>query len=635
MQLSKPFILELFEPKRRYLIPLFQRQYVWSQEEQWTPLWEDIRAKTEQYLTEAPGTPHFMGAIVTVGVQLFIKQVPSLNVIDGQQRLTTFQIFLAALRDVARFQGFDEMAGDLQRHTLNPAPLANADVERYKVWPSAPDQVYFKMVMTGSSPAEIFKLCGHHNAKKVADLPNIAGAYVYFYETLESFALEDGPEQVAARLEAVQFALQQGLQLVAIELEGEEDPQVIFETLNARGEPLLPSDLLRNNIFLRATKSQEDPQDLYERYWAPFDIHRTIDNKGKESYFWKIEERQGRLKRARLDLFLHHLLVLKTLSDVNIARLYQTYKDWVMAPNPPFATVEAELAELTRYAKVFEQFFAPDSATRLGRLVSWLQELDTSTVYPLLLFLLVDAKLPPAELDGILEDLESYLVRRYLGGLSTKNYNKVFAMILLGLSKAEHVERGVFQALLLAQAGESNLWPTDEQLLNYFRSRPIYEGGKPGRIKRALLALEQAGRTSKQEVITIHGELTIEHIMPQHWRTTWPLQSGALCGALDEGSPEVVTRDSLIHTLGNLTLLTQPLNSTVSNGPYDAKRKEITANSLLQLNAYFQTQDHWDPATITARAEALFKLACKVWPRPHGVQEKLIPASPKGSATPT
>lgn len=633
MQLSKPCVLELFEPKRRYIIPLFQRQYVWSRDEQWEPLWEDIRAKTEQHLADAPSTPHFMGAIVTVGVQLFIKQVPSLNVIDGQQRLTTFQLFLAALRDVAQARGLADMAEDLKRHTLNPGQMTNPEEEKFKVWPTAADQAHFRAVMTAGSPAEVFRLCGHEKAKKATDLPNLAGAYVYFYEVLDSFAAENGDEQAATRLEAVQFALQQGLQLVAIELEGEEDPQVIFETLNARGEPLLPSDLLRNNIFLRATKAGEAPQALYDKYWAPFDIRTETDAKGKESYFWKVEERQGRLKRARLDLFLHHFLVLKTLGDVNIGRLYQTYKAWVLGPVKPFATVEAELAELSRYAAAFAQFFRPDAATRLGRLAARLQELDTSTVYPLLLFLLVDAKLAPAELEGMLDDLESYLVRRYLGGLSTKNYNKVFTLVLQGLSRAEKVDRAALQALLLAQEGDSGLWPTDQQLRSYLRTHSLYDGRKPGRIKMVLLALEAAAHTSKQEAVSIHGDLTVEHVMPQQWRKTWPLADGEVAGPEDEGTAEVDVRDGLVHTLGNLTLLTQPLNSSVSNGPYADKRKEIVANSLLKLNAYFQTQETWGPVEIAARADMLFGLACKVWPYPLAVQEKRVPASLDAAST--
>ena len=135
--------------------------------------------------------------------------------------------------------------------------------------------------------------------------------------------------------------LQYDLQVVSIELEGRDDPQVIFETLNARGEPLLPSDLLRNYLFWRANRQKAQLDELYKKHWASFD-----------SEFWKQEEKQGRLKRPRVDLFFANLLQMKTAAEVNMGRLFHEYKEW-SEKIAKYPTVREELVDISTHAAIF------------------------------------------------------------------------------------------------------------------------------------------------------------------------------------------------------------------------------------------------------------------------------------------
>jgi hypothetical protein len=393
MQAYKRTIFALFDGKRRYVIPLFQRQYVWGRERQWQPLWDDLRRQSDEALAERPVTsPHFLGAIVLAQAQTFGDQVPAHDVIDGQQRLTTFQIFLAALRDVTGELGVEEISSELHAYTTNTGMMERRDEERFKVWPTHADVPQFRDVLALGSRAKVEeKHPPRYRRKKLLVRPTMVEAYLFFHSCMREY-VTSGPEDPGRRARAMYGALRDRLQLVSIELEHTDDPQVIFETLNARGEPLLPSDLLRNFIFLRAGRGGEQSDELYRKYWQRFDSEPNDPEQPEGDRFWKVEERQGRLRRPRLDLFLAHFLAMKKRTEVNAGRLFAEYREWAdprtHSSPKPYATVEAELGDLTKYADVFRRFLLPDPRTRAGLLALRLRDIDTTTVYPLLLAIL-------------------------------------------------------------------------------------------------------------------------------------------------------------------------------------------------------------------------------------------------------
>ena len=402
-----------------------------------------------------------------------------------------------------------------------------------------------------------------------------------------------------------------------IELEGDDDPQVIFESLNGRGAPLLPSDLVRNFVFLEASRVPgADVEALYHAGWARYDV-------GEAGAFWKEEVKQGRIKRPRIDLFLFHYVTARTGRDTRITHLYQEFRRWW---GPGDRDVEAELARLGVYADAFARLVSPprDSGGRYDTFARRLGVLDTSTVYPVLLHLAVEASFTEADLDRAAVAIESFLVRRMVCGLTPKNYNRLFLGLLQHLRQSEDPGPETVEAYLLRGEGDSVRWPTDGDLKAAWSSLPAYKKLRRDRTRMVLEALDRAHLTSRQEGLALPESLTIEHVLPQAAEEAdWPLPTDSPGFAdLDfevTAQPLRKMRGALVHTFGNLTLLTQPLNSSVGRGPFSKKRPAITAQSQIPLNAYFQRFGdgaRWAAPEIMKRGEALLDVAVGVWPRP-------------------
>ncbi len=613
MQPHKRSLFDLFDSKKRYVVPLFQRQYVWTKEAQWEPLWEDIQRKYFEKLRHGDGPPHFLGAMVIEQKKIFGNEVPAHRVVDGQQRLTTFQIFLSAFRDVCEDLGEHEFAEECQTHLLNRGVMSDPDEERYKVWPTNLDRPQFKDVIDSKSRVELEKrhpLIREKYARKPKLRPLMIECYLFFHATLTDLLKNENTEFTPhIKVQKLFEALRASLQVVTIELEGNDDPQVIFETLNARGEPLLPSDLLRNFIFYRAAQKHESQEELYNTFWLAFD-----------DAFWRKEEKQGRLTRPRSDIFLQHYLALKRCEEINIGHLFAEYKFWINTKHP-FASVRDELAEMDKHRGYFKRLVEPEEGTRFGAFARALQVFDIRTIYPLILDLL-SRQLPGELLDAILTDLESYVVRRAVCGLTTKNYNRLFLGLLSRLPDS-NLSREAFRKVLMEQQGDSTVWPRDEQFEKGWLENSVFESLSPARVQWMLRRLEEHLRLSKAEVVEMKSPLTIEHILPQEWIANWPLPNGKTgvrwferWNAV-EAKEEIEAsniRDRIKHTLGNLTLLTQPLNTAVSNETFEAKRPEILNNSALALNRYFQDVTVWNEDAIRARGQKLFEIARQVWP---------------------
>lgn len=630
MKPDKASVYELFQLERRYVVPLYQRPYVWTQDAHWAPLWDDVEA-TAMSITTADGvSPHFLGAIVLAGVTTAgVLQITASHVIDGQQRLTTLQVFLAAFRDVvgelgsseaneAAKQTLDTIFKRLGQITEHPNVLGGNE-DRFKVWPTNADRPVFEAVMTARSRAKLDerfdqKFIGKRKKTPVPG-PRLVEAYRYFEGKVRAFLTKDAADgdPVNARTSAALSlfeTVQRGLQLVVIGLDDSDDPQVIFETLNARGEPLLPSDLIRNLVFNRAGNNADE---LYENYWLEFDENAADGTPG----FWKTKVAQGREVRPVLDLFFHSLLTARVEAVVPLAHLFKEFRKWWTAESAkPLGTA---LGDLRKYADAYRSFHEPGRLPpedhRLAALVGRLRVLDTAMVYPVLLFLVVEAaeQIDRARRDAMLVDLESFLVRRWICGVTSKNYNRFFPALVGELRKAGAAAPEVLRARLV-QAGGIDRWPADKEFENAWLIEPAYEYlGSPG-VRMVLSAIHGELLGKKQEKVALPTSLTVEHVMPQAWSNKWS-EPSEMCWSKPHETVEEA-RDRVIHTFGNLTLLTQELNSELRDGVYANKRPAITQQSLLLLNAYFQAVEEWDEKGIGDRGEALLKHAKRIWPKP-------------------
>lgn len=635
MKPDKLTVHDLFQRERRYVVPLYQRPYVWGLEEQWAPLWEDIERQADACLAAHGGVSqrsHFLGAVVLNVSRIVGSGVARSEVIDGQQRLTTLQILLAALRDRAETMG-SQYAARLRRLTEHEDEKAGSEGV-FKVWPTNADRAVFRAVMTaGSAPALLTKL-----QVQRANAPRMAAAYFFFWDRIGEFlaAGESEAEGQEGRVDALRQALRTALQLVVIELEDQDDPQVIFETLNARGQPLLPSDLIRNFLFLQADRESGADQDaLYDEYWRDFDDRRLAMAVQGENRFWHIDERQGRLTRPRIDLFLFHYLVMKLGGDFNIGQLFREFRTWRANEAD---RVEPLLADIRAHAAIFAQLIAPEGVGRVATFARRLKALDNSTVYPLLLLLLSmpSGRLSEASRDQIMQDLESWLVRRHVCWLTNKNYNRFFTALLTKVKGAAPDEdlAEVVRAELTRSADPTTAWPTDEEFLAAWLAKPVYAKSRPDRSVMLLSALELQLRTRRNEAVSLPASLSVEHLLPQK-------------GALDDypyadpmprkdSESDDLCRERLIHTIGNLTLLTSELNASASNAAFTRKALKLVEDSDLRLNAWLRVSPPtaWSETEIVERGEKLFDTALEVWPRPLSAPENLYDDEPDEVAAP-
>jgi len=599
-------ISTLFSAQTRHTIPLFQRPYVWTREDQWEPLWEDIAGlleRLEDRVGDAPVASHFLGTIVLEQVQNATGSLPRREVIDGQQRLTTLQIVLKAaehaLHDAAAVANGDATKISLAMRQIASLTENLAEgVERYKVWPTNEDREPFQTVL---------------DALPVHGLNGGTGrmveAYRYFRDVFAEYLSGDDPAQRAQRFAA---ALKDYLKLIVLDLDPNDEPQAIFETLNAHGTPLLPADLIKNWLLWEAARQKLDPAPLYEKYWRPFD---------REHAYWRARVGTGHAARARVDTFLQNWLTKETGEIVSAKHLYDRFLRHTAKLKSASPTgridVEAFMRGIRKDADRFERIDKPSDDTRFGLFLQRLKAMDLIVFQPLLLGVMARLEFDPKELDRLGMVLESYLVRRMICAYQTRGYgtlalrlHKILAETPEGVSVAD-----LLKEQLLSEAG-TDAWPNDELFRLEWLRRRFYGGLRRERVVMVLRALEhfyQSNAHLAEPLMTFDwSKLQIEHILPQSWHEHWPLAEGI--------TPE--QRELALHGIGNLTLVAGKLNPSLSNAAWryaeakGGKSEALRKHTRLELNRrLLENHDTWDEASIVARAETLFQDAAAIWPR--------------------
>lgn len=310
-----------------------------------------------------------------------------------------------------------------------------------------------------------------------------------------------------------------------------------------------------------------------------------------------------------------------TRDEVKSSHLFNAFKAFAeqaesaMRKTP--TTAAEHLAQLARYADVFKSFYDPGKHSRLGAFLRRLEAIDTTTVYPFLLY--AHAELVPgniAEFDRILELIESYLMRRMICAMTTKNYNRYFIDLMRVLDKKGAITAANVIEYMAKSTADSTLFPSDRMFEKAATDWPLYNRLAQYKVRVVLEALDAYALGPKSEPIPLPSGLTIEHVMPQKWQTNWPLPP---ISDTDDPLKEMdceIRRVSLINTLGNLTLITSSLNPSLSNSDWATKRPELLKFSKLNLTQYFHGKDadEWDEDAIEKRTRHLCSQMVKIWP---------------------
>ena len=604
MQTGILSVQRLFDREVHYAVPLYQRPYVWNEEEQWQPLWDDLCPLAEMVAEGKEGRAHFLGASVQEVIPVPAGTTEVRRVIDGQQRMTTLQILLKAYRDVAVALGHPNYGDAVLRLVRNRDPLIVESAKKQKLWPTRADQADYQEVMDANSPSELLLALGVPEQSYPLENHTIANAYLFFHREIISW-VKASKGNIEERLKGLYGAIRDRLRLVVIDLDDKDDAQAIFETLNARGAPLLSADLVKNSLL--SDLSPSEAEDAYRMYWQSFDANGA---------FWRKLIGRGHAQRARIETFLQNALTLMTGEAVSAGHLYNAYRDF--AATEEAGSAKDMLARFKRLGDIFQKLQQPQDDRRLSDFFYRLGVLDVVTAWPFILALYEKYEDQPDTVNKVLIDLESYLIRRMVCRLSTRGYGSAFSKLAGVVKGADADIVSAIRAELLEGAAEVDRFPTDEEFESAWTSNPLYQNLTRPRIRMLLEAMEEATRTGYAETDRAPRNLTVEHVMPQGWHENWALPSNLRA---DE-------RDVKIHTIGNLTLLNGKFNTYQSNRPWgtsdmglsdqntDGKRENLKKHTTLALNRELCEEEAWTETQISDRAKTLFGYAKGIWARP-------------------
>jgi len=551
----------VLEGKKQYQVPLYQRVFSWRRK-QLEQLWDDI-VELADARREAATTTHFIGSLVlasnpgnaAVGVAKYL-------VVDGQQRLTSLTILLAALRDQLVEAGHDERAQGIDaQYLINPYDVGKPS----KVLPTQADREAYLAVIRRAPSAG-------------ADDP-LGEAYNFFRTQIAAADDADDPHG----LEAIESAIVRGLALVAVTAESGDNVHRIFESLNNTGLRLSQSDLLKNYLFMRLGERSDL---VYESVWLP--LEQRLDTDGLELLFW-------------LDLVQSDERAKQSDTYVGQQRRLERFQS--------AEEIESEVRRIARLGEVLATVLEPSREPdpqireRLSRIKAW----GSTTAYPIVMTILQRHEQGTAtdeQVINALTVLESYFVRRIIIGRATANLNRTLLQGVSVVAEASAIDVGLRDYLSQGR----KYFATDEQVREAATTVQFYWQGRASQKKLILQWIEES--YGAKEVVD-SSNLTIEHVLPQ---TLTGETRDELAAGLPEGADISYEHERLVDTLGNLTLT--GYNSELSNRSF-AQKREMLAQSGIRMNQEIAAHATWSEAEITERSAALAERIIRLWPGPN------------------
>ncbi len=603
--------LEAFHLPQQLIVPLFQRPYVWAEEEQWAPLWKDVRRTADLRLKDpSSNASHFLGAVVLQASEGQHGRLQASNVIDGQQRITTLQLVMDAVGLVLETAGRDALADQLEALTHNQATFTASGESRLKLRHSNRDRLAFDEVMNAAPPVDYSSL------KYSKSL--ITRAHEFFALAAREWLGDNNSADYDARADTLVYVLTYGLNIIIINLTVSENSQEIFETLNARGTPLTATDLIKNFVFQRLDLEKIDTARAYTEDW-PFD-----------TTFWETEISVGRYNVSRSAVFLNQWLTAITGEEVSPNSTFVRFKSFV-----EHETDQAMGDLLPRIKEQAEQYEtwtvnagdADRQLTRSEMAFYRMQAGGVELLKPLIIWLHTPGRgLPEEEIDNLIEAAESWMVRRQLLRLTSSDLGRIVADVvrIYRDTPASELSQRVREHLSRLDVS-STYWPGDEEVRRELVGSAAYRRFSRGRLRMLLEATENRMRGGTNQPQVPRRGYPIEHVLPQKWETHWPV----------DGLEAEQRRAAHVHRLGNLTLLTKSLNSKVSNGPWIEKRGAFSEHDTLLLNSRLlaaTSEEGWDEDQIETRTGSLIEALLDIWPVPNGHTGQVIDPQQRESA---
>lgn len=632
MQTVQPLVTEIFRANVQYVIPKYQRNYVWDREQQWEPLWADVEAmslRSRDYDSET----HFLGALITkeIGTE---RNVTQWVVVDGQQRLTTLQLLLAAVHSVLSEGGHRNLAGQLEALIQNPDHSVVDPEDHLKILPKGRGYASFATILRKNlrngqdGPEE----------EEESSVPEdaLSRCFSYFREAAETWLSEAGGENGPRDLAS---CLQRGLQFVEIRLTRGQNEHAIFEALNARGEPLTEWEKTKNYL-LSLARSQGDSDG------SQTPARGQRDRDGSETYakylerfddrdYWSGEWTGPRGSVPRADHFLRCFAQIKLplIAEAGRYERRPLRQDWLYREfrhsgergnlfREDRDCYEDVLSELVSYSEIYEQ--VTDSAETLSTsaqsVLRHREENRVDSLIPVVMVLLRRCGETPL-FEHCLRILDSFMMRRVIVNARYHGFDEYAFRIVRRLAACNSIReipaRLVEELNTLSGAAR---WPDDPEV-----DRVLEEGqarAAKGRLRLLLAGVAKEMQNERPEVGLQWShdlELTLEHVVPQEWYEHWSMHD------FREGEMGEEWRlRELVERFGNLTLVNTAMNSKLSNDSWEKKR-ELLAGDNVEMNRRIaqavSAHESWGEEQIRQRGAELARYVKRVWPGPESIAE--------------
>ncbi len=543
--------ISFINKEQQFLIPIYQRTYSWNLI-QCKQLWNDIvRVSTDDTVPA-----HFIGSVVYVAAGMYnIAGTNQALVIDGQQRLTTLSLlFLAMVTNLKKSE---------EKHEVTERQIMNS----FLVNEYSKDDKRIKLSLTRHDKEVFRKLVDGEEITKDEEIERIYQNYLFFVNQIEksNIKLDD------------LFKGIKKLIIVDIALDREDNPQLIFESLNSTGLDLSQSDLIRNYVLMGLEPDHQ--KEIYTKYWLPMES-LFIEGQNEEKF----------------DYFMRGFLTIKTGSIPTLNSVYTTYKQYIFGKD-----IEEVVADVHKFSKYYAKLeFNKEEDNQINEIINNIRTLKVEVAYPFLMSVYNDYEtniITKEDFIEILKLVECYVFRRAICGIPTNSLNKTFANLYKEIEPENYLES--LKANFILRESYHRL-PKDIEFKEELTKKDVYNFRNSGYL------FEKIEHFNNKERINL-DDLSVEHIMPQTLTSQWK-------ETLGENFQKI--QSEYLHTIGNLTLT--GYNSDMSNKSFLEKRdmKKGFKESSVRLNKDLINLDTWNEETIKQRAETLSTEALQIWKAP-------------------
>ncbi|WP_434657510.1 DUF262 domain-containing protein [Sulfurimonas sp. NW9] len=553
--------------EKQFIIPIYQRSYKWTKRHL-DRLLEDL---SDIEYGNAKHS-HFLDSIVYAGIQVQQASMShttlKFQVIDGQQRLTTISLLLIVIRDRLK-----ELTEDTEAERLNNIYIINQYAREYddklRLRLSEADHpVYEKLVFGDEITPEEKKGLIYKN-------------FLIHKKFISEMSIDE--------LKVLILKFEERIDIIDTFLEPHDNPQKIFSSLNSTGKELKDSDLVKNYVLMNLPSDKQ--VEFYNRFW------RNIEDKLQNN-------------ETILMNFLQHYLTMKSDSGfvVTTGAIYETFEKYFVSENQrnsigEIAFIEKLLQDMMSYTDVYKRLFLDYDRVDFAYTQNSIRQLGIESYYPLVMKISHECS---QELDSVYKVIESYLIRRFAVGLPAGKTKTVFAKATKNLDitpASSNLEKKLLEILKSEQ--KQNRYPNDNEFHDSLKHSPLYSNSSKA-TKYVLYKAEYFKNTQNRTQTVNYEDLTVEHILPQ---TEYANLGSCWTYSFDLGEYE-----KYVHTLGNLTLVTQEKNSQLGNRCFDEKKSIYQTDSFMMTKELETKYSDWSSEEIEKHADEMIdECVMKIW----------------------